>query len=502
MSKIKSTLITCNCGYLIKLQQRFHAMRNDRYRQDREELKELLIQYENLRAGRQNSYIEQEGFERVIEHFDDKEKFSEALVVCDYAINQYPYAASLMLLKANLLIVTKKYTEALNVLTEAEEIDATDTDLYILKTDAYLALDMQAKAAEILEIAIDNFEGDEKIDLLFELCDVYDDYENFEKVFDCLVMILKQDPSNEEALYKMCFWTDFTGRNEESITLHKALLEEHPFNELAWFNLGAAYQGIKLHEKALDAYSFAIAINEKFDNAYRNMADAYLRIRKYRDAIECLEKVMELSIPEPVIFEALGHCYDRLSNYPQARLYYKKASHMNAEDGRLHYKIGCTYMNENSWSSAVKSLNTALRTSSRNISGQPDYNLALGQCYMQLNNTDEALVCFGHVVRMRPKNMNGWTELLKCLLHSEFHAEGIEYSQLAFEQTDGKPLFLFYKSMFLFAAGKSKEAALILEDAMSVNPKLIKKFIELNPSVLSQRQVVDIIARYKKKNRR
>ena len=56
--------------------------------------------------------------------------------------------------------------------------------------------------------------------------------------------------------------------------------------------------------------------------------------------------------------------------------------------------------------------------------------------------------------------------------------------------------------MFLFAAGKSKEAALILEDAMSVNPKLIKKFIELNPSVLSQRQVVDIIARYKKKNRR
>ena len=32
------------------------------------------------------------------------------------------------------------------------------------------------------------------------------------------------------------------------------------------------------------------------------------------------------------------------------------------------------------------------------------------------------------------------------------------------------------------------------------NPKLIKKFIELNPSVLSQRQVVDIIARYRKKN--
>ncbi len=472
-------------------------MRNDRYRQDREELKELLAQYENLRAGRPNSFIEQEGFERIVEYYDEKDKFDDALVVCEYAINQYPYSASLMLLKANLLIVTKSYSEALDLLEEAEQLDSTDTDLYILKTDAYLALDMQIKAAEVLEAAIENFDGDEKLDLLFELSDVYDDYENFDKVFDCLELILKQDPANEEALYKICFWTDFTGRNEESISLHKLILDEQPFNELAWFNLGAAYQGLKLHEKAIDAYGYAIAINEKFDNAFRNMGDAWLRLRKYKEAIECLEKVLELSLPEMVIYEAIGHCYDRLANYAQARFCYKKASHMNAEDSRMHYKIACTYMNESAWASAVKSLSTALRTQKM----QPDYNLALGQCYMQLSNIDEALTCFGNVVRMRPKNVNGWTELLKCLLQGDFFAEGIEYAQFAFEQTDRKPLFLFYKSMFLFSSGKSKEAAIELENAMAANPKLIKKFIDLDPSILSNRQVVEILARYKKTRR-
>lgn len=30
-----------------------------------------------------------------------------------------------------------------------------------------------------------------------------------------LKTILEQEPNNEEALYKICFWTDFTGRNEE-----------------------------------------------------------------------------------------------------------------------------------------------------------------------------------------------------------------------------------------------------------------------------------------------
>jgi tetratricopeptide (TPR) repeat protein len=96
--------------------------------------------------------------------------------------------------------------------------------------------------------------------------------------------------------------------------------------------------------------------------------------------------------------------------------------------------------------------------------------------------------------------MNGWQELLKCLLSAGLYEEGTEYADFALEQTDRKPIFLFYKSMFLFAEGKFKEAALNLEKGMTANPKLIKKFIELNPSILQHQQVVEIIARYKKQN--
>ena len=470
-------------------------MRNDRYRQEREEIKELLALYSNLLEGKANSFIEKEGFERIIEHFDENDRIQEALTACNYAMNQYPNSASLMILKANFLIITKKYKSALSLLDDAEALGTVDFDLIILKTDAYLALDMQAKAAELLENALESFEGDEKVDLLLELSDVYDDYENFEKVFDCLVIILKQEPANEEALYKICFWTDFTGRNEESITLHKAIIEELPYNELAWFNLAAAYQGIKLYEKSIDAYSYAIAINEKFENAYRNMGDAYLRLRNYKDAIESLQKVLELALPDPVIYEAIGHCYDRMNNFAEARFYYKKASHLDGEDSKLLYKLATTYMNEANWSHAIKFLNNALRINKLN----PDYNLALGQCYMQLNDTDEALTYFGNVVRIRPKNVKGWTAILNCLLHAAYINDGVEYAQFAYEQTDGKPIFLYYKCMFLFTNGQYKEATLLLEKAIQINPRQLKKFIQMNPALLKYRQVIDVIARYKKK---
>ncbi|MFM2326164.1 MAG: hypothetical protein RIR31_366 [Bacteroidota bacterium] len=465
------------------------------YRQDKEELKELLQLFENLKLGKANSFLEEESFERLIDYFDEKEQLSLALEASEYAIRQYPYSAPLLLRKADLLIALRRYKEALFILEQAELLDGKDTNLYILKTDVYLALDKQEKAAAVLEAAIDDFDGEEKIDLLFELADVYDDYENFEKVFDCLKTILEQDPNNEEALYKICFWTDFTGRNEESIRLHQNIIDEYPFNELAWFNLAASYQGLKLYEKAIDAYQYAVAIDDKFDYAWRNMGDAFLRLRKYKDAIEVLEKVLELSRPEDVIYEAIGHCYDKMGNFAQARFNYKKAAHLNNRDSQLNYKIACTYMNESNWNSAVKNLEIALRMHQM----QPEYNLALGQCFMELGKLDDAITYFGNVVRVRPKNVNGWVELLKCLYKAALFDEALEYAGFAFEQTDGKSIFIFYKSAVLFAMGKSKEAAIQLENGMQQNPKLVKKLIELNPAILQNQQVVDVIARFKKK---
>jgi len=469
-------------------------MRDNHYREDREELRELLQQYQNLKTGRSHSFLEEDAFEKIIDYYDEKDDLPEALNAAETGLEQFPFSSQLMIKKADLLLANRKYKQALEILEKAELFDGSDVNLYILKTDAYLALDQQPKAVELLEAALQLFEGEERLDLLFELADVYDDYEEFDKVFDCLKLILEEDPNNEEALYKICFWTDFTGRNEESIKLHQKIIDSFPYNEIAWFNLAAAYQGLKLYEKSIDAYQYAVAIDEKFDYAYRNMGDAYLRLRKYKEAIEALEKVLELSRPEDVIYEAIGHCYHRMGNSAQARFNYKKAVHLNPDDSKLHYKIANTYMQEQQWQSAIKHLENAMRIH-RNV---PDYNLAMGECKMQLQQIKDAIFYFSNVVRNKPKNVAGWEALIRCLLQTGYFEEAAEQCITAMKATDVKPIFIFYYSASLFAAGKTKEALLQLETAMSKAPKLLKKFVALHPYILQNNQVIDIIARYKK----
>jgi tetratricopeptide (TPR) repeat protein len=465
------------------------------YRQDREDIKTLLRQFQNLKNGKGDSYIEEDGFERIIEYYEFKESYVAALEVADYAIVQYMYSASLLLKKAAVLIALKRYSEALDALDLSEVLDTSDYTLYILRTDALLALDRQEEAATLLEDAIHKFDGTERIDLLFELADVYDDYEEFDKIFDCLQMILEQEPDNEEALNKICFWTDFTGRNEESIRLHKKLIDDSPYNSFAWFNLGAAYQGLKLYEKAIDAYQYAVVIDEKFDFAYRNMADAMIRIRNYKDAIEALEKVLELSRPEAVIYEAIGHCYDKLNQYAQARFNYKKACHLEADDSHLYYRMALTYMNEQSWKNALKYLETAVKIDKHH----PEYKLAMGRCFIETGDYSHAIVELIEVVNARPKNINGWVELLNALISAELYEDALEHCEMAYTLTDKKTVFLYYTSAILFAIGNKKEGLEILETALQINPKHLKKFVEMAPSVLQMQAVIDLIARYKKR---
>lgn len=462
---------------------------------ENEDLQELLTAYEKLRSGNGSSFLSEESFERIIDHFDDQDALPKAMEAVEIGILQFPFSSTLLVKKADLLIAARQYKRALALLDKAEILDKNDIDIYILRTDAYLALDMQEKAVALLEEAINQFEGDDRIDLLFELADVYDDYEAFEKIFDCLKLILEYDPNNEEALYKICFWTDFTGRNEESIRLHLSIIEEYPYNDLAWFNLAAAYQGLKLFEKAIDAYQYAIAINEKFDYAYRNMADAQMRLHRYKEAIESLEKVIELARPEDLIYQAIGYCYEKIRNFAQARFYYRKASHLNPDNARLYIKVATTYMKENKYAQAVKYLDMALRIKRLD----PEFNLTMGECNMKLGKPKEAVHYFLTVVQSKPRNLKGWEALIRSLFEAGQFNEAEKQIQQAKLRVGEKPVFDFYESAVFLAQGKTSLGFTLLEKTIEAFPKQLKLFLKLYPSSVKYPQVVEMLLKSKRR---
>ena len=458
-------------------------------------IEDILLKYEEVKKGNSISILDEEEFESVIEYYFQNSNEAEALLACDIAGTYYPFSSAILLLKAEILTQAQKYGQALIALDQVEQYDNKNIDAVLLRSDILLAQLKFDRAALWLEAQSENYTGKDKTEILLELSDVYDESEEFDAVFDTLVRVIKIDKRNEEALQKLCFWAEFTGRLEESVTLHTQLADDDPYNALAWFNLGAAYQGLKIYEKSIDAYEYCIVIDEKFEFAYRNMADAYMRMKQYDKALDSLAKHIEIAKPEDVIFEAMGYCWEKRKDFPKARHFYRQASQLNPQDDTIFYKIGETYAREKQWEQAVKSFSVALHLDKENAA----YCMAIGNCLMEMDVKSEALVCYLNAVRLKPGNKTTWVALIKGLYLTGYYDEAIIQLEVAREHCGDKGEFNYYHAASLFELGKVKEAMLHLEKGLKDAPKKIRLFTALNAEYLLRAPVAELIGKYKKK---
>jgi len=458
-------------------------------------IEDLLRDYELIKNGNKSRFLDEEDYEYIIEYFFQNNNEAEAVAACELALSYYPYSTAILLSKAEILFQAQKYGQALHALDALDSLDQENVEAVLLRSDIYLAQYKYDQAALLLEEKCNRFEGRDKIELMLELSDVYDECEDFEAVFNILKKILELDYQNEEALHKISFWADFADMQQQSVELHTRIIDEDPYNALAWFNLGAALQGLKKHEEAIDAYEYCVAIDEKFEFAYRNMADAYMRLHWYDKAIESLEKNLELGKPEDVIFEAMGHCFEKQKDFDRARYYYRQAVQLNPADDGIFYRIGETYSREKQWEKAMKAYSVALNLNKDNAA----YSLAIGNCLMELEAYNEALVCFINAVRLKPNNKSHWIALVKGPYKGGDFEEALTQVLLAKETLGNKPDLNYYHAGILFALGKSKEAQLYLEQALEEAPSRLKLLTEINPEILQRKAVADLVARSKRK---
>jgi hypothetical protein len=62
-----------------------------------------------------------------------------------------------------------------------------------------------------------------------------------------------------------------------------------------------------------------------------------------------------------------------------------------------------------------------------------------------------------------------------------------------------KPEFIYYRSAVLLAMGKTKDAVLYLEEALTLAPKKVSALNQLEKEIIHHPTFTDVIAQFKKK---
>jgi tetratricopeptide (TPR) repeat protein len=153
-------------------------------------------------------------------------------------------------------------------------------------------------------------------------------------------------------------------------------------------NLGVLYDGRGLHDKALEEYEKAVAINPTFADAHSNLGVAYKRKGAYDKAIKEYEKALA---GNPNLTEArnnLGLAYYEQGMYDKAVEEYEKALAINPALAETRYNLGLVYYFQGMVDKAVEEYEKA-------IAINPAFAVAhykLGLTYYEKNNFAQAKI--------------------------------------------------------------------------------------------------------------
>ena len=348
---------------------------------------ELVDKYEKSIFGAQYLFFELDDYEAIIDYYQQMGRSEDALAVTEQSLEQYPYSAGLLTRKAQFLFEKKQIELALQLLDTAEMYESSETGIYILRAEIFAYQSRYEDAIDILKNLLLISSQEDLPDVYLQMCDVYEDWEKYFEVYDCLVACLDIDPMNEEALNRFNFCIEITDRYEDSLPIHLNMIDENPYNYLAWYNLASTYRGMNLYEKSVDAFEYALAINDDDDFMFQELAELHFKNGQYQKSLDVIKDLCETFEADDEIYFLQGKCHEALGNNKMARYCFRKAVHDNPAMSEAYFRIGETYKIEGLWEQAYKSFQKANELEKE----QYEFCLAMAEAALEIGESDVAL---------------------------------------------------------------------------------------------------------------
>lgn len=198
------------------------------------------------------------------------------------------------------------------------------------------------------------------------------------------------------------------------------------------YNAAQVLATIGEHEKALDHYSQAIAMDPNYSEYHNDRGNLLLALGRFEEARADYLKAIELGAPFFEVFTNLGQCYRNLEDFEQAVKAYSRA--LDIDPGQLLALLG------------------------------------RAQCHEQLGHVEAAMADYDAVIA---RDANLWEAIAsRGVLHYELGnlAASLTNFNRALELAPGQVGLFKNRAIVLSELGRHHEAAHDLETALGLNP--------------------------------
>ena len=261
----------------------------------------------------------------------DMDENEEAISHINRAMEQNRERVQYHLVRGNIYLDMKKYSEALLDYEEAEHAYGNMGSFYY-----NVGLCYEGKGLKTL--AIEKFEKTARLqegyrDTLEKLSDYYHERygiesrkEDYEKA---LFYISRQVELEENCYYLVCRGRIYMSgyQFEKAIADFEKALEYDKTDWAAFNNIGCCYKYMGQYEKAIEYFRRSVECMEKRENVlpYSNMADCYEALEQYDKAVECYQADLKMFPDRKVFWSEIGSLLSYMGRYDEAKSAFEKA---------------------------------------------------------------------------------------------------------------------------------------------------------------------------------
>lgn len=452
----------------------------------------LVSAYEMMKKEGKTAFLEEKSYIALAGFYEGEERLNEALDVIEQAIQQYQYSADLHIKKAQLLIDFQQEDLALSVLDLAAAFAPSEIEIQLLKAEALISLELFNEAIELLHDAKE-VASNEKVmaDIYFLEAQVYENQEQFERMFYALSAVLKEIPNHQEALERLWLCVELSKKYEDSVRLHKEILDRDPYSYVAWYNLGHAQAYLGQYADAIESFEFAFVIKEDFEFAYRDCSELCFELKLYHKALKYYKEILELFEPDSEIFLRIGQCYQALQSSTIARTFYLRALKLDPLNDEVFFHLGQCYASEGKWDSAISSFKKAIRIEDK----QEEYMAAIAAAYEQTQENKKAEKFWKIAIKIAPEESAYWVKLAQFYINEGRATDAIVCLDDAETFAVGSDIN-YCRIACLFILGRRQEAIYWLGEALLEDFDTHNKLFDFLPELEDDHDVINLISAY------
>ena len=430
-------------------------------------IQELVEQYNQMLQTGKFTFFDSHMYLELYEYFYQNLETQKAFDLAYMALDIFPFSSVFYVKLAQLYLDEHKLHKAYEMIVEAKKIEPNSFETCLIEAEILVELSRYQESGRIIEELMPRAFGEDLEDLLLIEAALAERMEDYDKAVHSLQKIISLNNQNEMAFNRLMILIELNEKYSLGIQSCKSILENHPFSYWAWYNLGLCQLRSELFEDAIESFEYAIAINEGFEFAYRDLIEAYFQVEQFEKSRYLIEEYKTIfdSDAEVLFWEA--ESYEYQENYSKAIELYKKLLKEDHFEGKLFLRLGNCYSELEQWKKANQFFYKAVSADDCN----EEFLCALAESYYQLDENEKAKKYFEKAIEISPNSEIAWLSYLEFLYDMSLNTESIELiSNLGHVLSEEQLISVQIAN--LFSLGKKQEAFTLILAWLSNHEKL------------------------------